>query len=144
MNIPDMTRIVKEHGCTVVPLEINPSTFNIISWEAFEKVITPKTKAVVFTHLFGVHMELDPYAEYLRKRGIDVIEDGAQGFWGHDLFNGNPNATLTMFSFGFIKIQTSIKGAVNIIRDHDLYSKMDAINQTYPVVSKNELWKQGI
>jgi len=104
MNIPDMTRIATENGLKIVPLEINPSTFNIISFEAFEKVITPKTKAVVFAHLFGVHIDLDPYAGYLRKRGIDVIEDCAQGFWGADVFNGNPQSTITMFSFGFIKI----------------------------------------
>lgn len=48
--------------------------------------------------------------------------------------NGTDGATLTMFSFGAIKIQTCIYGGIGVIRDDEkLYNDMKAIQDTYPL-----------
>lgn len=57
--------------------EVNPHTFNITA-ENIEKVITPRTKAVVPVHLYGQCADMEPIMKVARKYGIYVIEDTAQ------------------------------------------------------------------
>lgn len=62
-----------------------------------------------------------------------MIEDVAESFVGPQ-WNGTPGATLTIFSFGAIKIQTCIYGGVGVIRDDEaLYESMKAIQDGYPL-----------
>jgi len=60
-----------------VLVEVNPKTFTIDP-VAFEKAITPKTKAVVPVHLFGQCAEMDKITAIAKKHNIFVIEDTAQ------------------------------------------------------------------
>lgn len=67
----------------------------------------------------------------MKERNIDVIEDVAESFIGPQ-WNGTPGVTLTMFSFGAIKIQTCVYGGVGVIRDDEaLFNKMKAIQDSY-------------
>jgi hypothetical protein len=89
---------------------------------------------MLFTYLFGVKFDITPIIPFLREKGIDIIEDVAESFTGPKNFNGTNGATLTMFSFGAIKIQTCVYGGVGVIRDDDkLYTEMKAIQETYPL-----------
>jgi dTDP-4-amino-4,6-dideoxygalactose transaminase len=63
---------------------------------------------MLFTYLFGVKFDITPIIPFLREKGIDIIEDVAESFTGPKNFNGTNGATLTMFSFGAIKIQTCV------------------------------------
>jgi perosamine synthetase len=72
---------------------------------------------MLFTYLFGVRYDISPIVDFCRERGVDILEDCAQSFVGTEKFNGSPGATLTMFSFGAIKIQTTIYGGIAVIRD---------------------------
>jgi dTDP-4-amino-4,6-dideoxygalactose transaminase len=74
---------------------------------------------MLFTYLFGVKFDITPIIPFLRDKGIDIIEDVAESFTGPKSFNGTNGATLTMFSFGSIKIQTCVYGGVGVIRDDD-------------------------
>jgi dTDP-4-amino-4,6-dideoxygalactose transaminase len=62
---------------------------------------------VLFAYLFGIRYDIDEVAKYFKEREIDVLEDVAESFEGPARFNGNENSTLTMFSLGMIKIQTT-------------------------------------
>lgn len=61
--------------------------------------------------------DITPIVDYCKERNIDILEDCAQSFCGADKFNGHPAATVTMFSFGAIKIQTAVYGGIAVIRD---------------------------
>ena len=63
-----------------------------------------QTKAILFAYLFGVRYDLSPIAEFAKERNIDILEDVAQSFSGIEMFNGSRYATLSMFSFGAIKV----------------------------------------
>jgi dTDP-4-amino-4,6-dideoxygalactose transaminase len=76
--------------------------------------------------------DIEKYAEILKEKNIDIIEDVAQSFQGPEKFNGTPNAVLTMFSLGNIKIQTCFFGGISVVRDHKLYDEMYKIQETYP------------
>ena len=58
----------------------------------------------MFAYLFGIRYDITDIAKELRDKNIDVLEDCAQSFCGAKRFTGNKNATMTMFSFGLIKI----------------------------------------
>ncbi|WP_252723720.1 DegT/DnrJ/EryC1/StrS family aminotransferase [Winogradskyella psychrotolerans] len=62
---------------TPVLVDVNPVTFNI-DVAAIEKAITPKTKAIVPVHLFGLPAEMDAIMELAKAHNLYVIEDNAQ------------------------------------------------------------------
>jgi dTDP-4-amino-4,6-dideoxygalactose transaminase len=63
---------------TPVLVDVDPVTFNI-DVEAVKKAITPKTKAIVPVHLFGLAADMDPIMDLAREHNLFVIEDNAQG-----------------------------------------------------------------
>jgi dTDP-4-amino-4,6-dideoxygalactose transaminase len=64
-------------GATPVFVDIEPTTFNIDP-EKIEAAITPKTRAIMPVHLFGLPADLDPILALAKKRKLLVIEDAAQ------------------------------------------------------------------
>jgi dTDP-4-amino-4,6-dideoxygalactose transaminase len=64
-------------GARPVLVDIDPETFNI-SPAGVARAITPKTKAILPVHLFGLSADLDPILEEASRAGIPVIEDAAQ------------------------------------------------------------------
>lgn len=63
---------------TPVLVDVDPVDFNI-DIEALKKAITPKTKAIVPVHLFGLPANMDAIMEIAKEHDIFVIEDNAQG-----------------------------------------------------------------
>ena len=65
-------------GAKVVFCDIDIDTFNI-SVAQLQKLITPKTKAIMPVHLFGLAADMAPIMELARSHGIYVVEDAACG-----------------------------------------------------------------
>lgn len=65
-------------GLTPVLVDVDPITFNI-DVAAIEKAITPKTKAIVPVHLFGLAAPMEEIMALAEKHNLYVIEDNAQG-----------------------------------------------------------------
>ncbi len=57
--------------------DVDPLTYNL-SAEDLERRVTPRTKAVVVVHLFGLPADMDPIMEMAEEHGLYVIEDCAQ------------------------------------------------------------------
>ena len=64
-------------GATPVVADIDRDSGNLTA-ETIEKVITPRTKAIIVVHLAGWPCEMDSILELARRHGIAVIEDCAQ------------------------------------------------------------------
>jgi len=58
-------------------VDIDPATYNI-NPSLMEAVITPRTRAILPVHLFGLPADLDPILEIAKARELVVIEDAAQ------------------------------------------------------------------
>ena len=63
---------------TPVLVDVDPVTFNI-DVAAIKKAITPRTKAIVPVHLFGLAANMDEIMDLAKAHDLYVIEDNAQG-----------------------------------------------------------------
>ncbi len=68
--------IARLHARTVF-VDIDPVTFNLDP-RKLEEAITPRTKAIIPVHLFGLCANMDAILSIASKRGIPVVEDAAQ------------------------------------------------------------------
>src|SRR3979411_1940662 len=64
-------------GATPVLVDIDPATCNMDPSQA-AAAMTPRTKAIMPVHLFGLGADMDPLMEAANRAGIPVIEDAAQ------------------------------------------------------------------
>jgi dTDP-4-amino-4,6-dideoxygalactose transaminase len=64
-------------GATPIFADIDPVTYNLDPKSVAQR-ITPRTRALIPVHLFGLAAEMQPLMETARSRGIAVIEDAAQ------------------------------------------------------------------
>jgi dTDP-4-amino-4,6-dideoxygalactose transaminase len=68
---------VSRVGAKPVLVDIDPATFNIDPAQAVA-AITPRTKAIMPVHLYGLAAEMGPVMAAADRAGIAVIEDAAQ------------------------------------------------------------------
>ena len=64
--------------CGAVPVFVEPDEYYQLDAAAIEKAVTPKTKAVIVTHLYGQATRMDPIMDACKKLGLDLFEDCAQ------------------------------------------------------------------
>jgi dTDP-4-amino-4,6-dideoxygalactose transaminase len=79
--ITDMGAITPIIYQTAIPIfcDVDPLTYNVTA-EAIAKKITPRTKAIIVTHLFGNPCDMDSIMALANDHKIPVIEDCAQAF----------------------------------------------------------------
>jgi len=64
-------------GAQPVYVDIDDRTFNLDA-KGVERAITPRTKAIMPVHLYGLPADLDPLLEISRRHKLPLIEDAAQ------------------------------------------------------------------
>ncbi|MFZ5480436.1 MAG: DegT/DnrJ/EryC1/StrS family aminotransferase [Myxococcota bacterium] len=91
---------------------------HVLDPEAFEKAITPKTKAVIPTHLYGTPCDMDAIRSVAKKHGVKVIEDCAQSTGAR--YKGVRVGNLgdaAYYTFGLTKNITTLSGAMITTND---------------------------
>lgn len=64
-------------GARPVLVDIDPATFNLVP-DLVEAAVTPRTKAMIPVHLFGLAADMDPLLDIASRKHIAVVEDAAQ------------------------------------------------------------------
>ena len=109
-------------GATVVFCDVEADTLGV-DVASVESMITPRTKAVMAVHYAGlVPRDLDAVHALAQRYGLRVIEDAAHAFGtkAGDRPVGS-FGDLTCFSFGPVKIITSLEGGAIITgREEDV------------------------
>lgn len=86
-------------GARPVFIDVDPATLMIDASRVAE-AITPRTRAIIPVHLFGLCADMDPIAELAAARGIPIIEDAAQAIGA--TYRGRPAGALgTVACFSF-------------------------------------------
>ena len=89
---------------------------------AIEKVITPRTRAVMLVHMCGSMAQIDEIADLCKKHNLLLIEDTAQAIGA--TFRGRALGTfgkIAVFSFDFFKIITAGEGGAILTDDQSVY-----------------------
>jgi len=127
--IPDFTMIATAFavcytGATPVFVDADPNTWNIDVAKIEEK-ITPRTKAIVPVHLFGLMCDMDAINAIAQKHGLMVLEDAAEAHGAE--YKGSRAGScsnLAAFSFFANKNITTGEGGMVVTNDEDLYNRL--------------------
>lgn len=108
---------LKRIGATPVFADIDPKTL-CLSPDAAEKLITPRTKAIVPVHVYGHPCDVEGFARLGKKYGIKIIYDAAHAF-GVKLYGKSIAAygDMSMFSFHPTKLFHSCEGGLLVFKD---------------------------
>ena len=116
-------------GATIVFAEVEPDTFSI-STRTVEKLITPRTKAIVAVNYGGHPSVTDELVALAAKHNIVIIEDNAHGLFASD--EGIPlgtKAALSTLSFHETKNITCGEGGALVINDPSLIERAEIIRE---------------
>jgi len=127
--VPAFTWVTSAHcaeyvGARPVFVDVNPTTFNLDP-DAVEAAITPKTKAIVAVHLFGLAAPLEEILSLARRHRISVIEDAACAVGTS--YRGHPVGALGdigCFSFHPRKVITTGEGGIVLTNSRELANKI--------------------
>ena len=86
-------------GAVPVLVDSDPSTWNM-DVSQIEARITPKTRAIMVVHIYGVPVDMDKVLEIARRHDLRIIEDAAEQHGQH--YRGRPVGSfgdISCFSF---------------------------------------------
>jgi len=123
-------------GARPVFVDIDPTTFNLDP-AAVTRALTPRTKAIMPVHLFGLSADLDPLLDEASRSGVPVVEDAAQsiGATYHartvgtcgtvGCFSFFPSKNLGAFGDAGLLVTNSAKVArrARVLREHGMEPK---------------------
>jgi dTDP-4-amino-4,6-dideoxygalactose transaminase len=115
--VPEIARVA---GLKPVFADVDPESFTL-SPQAVERAITPRTRAVLPTHLYGMSCDMDPILDVARRHSLKVIEDCAHSLGA--TYNGRMVGTLgdaSFFSFQAFKPLNTYGGGLAWMRDADV------------------------
>lgn len=116
-------------GARPVFADIRPDTLNLDETQ-LERLITPRTRAIVVVHYAGVGCEMEAILEIARRHGVAVVEDNAHGLFG--AYKGKPLGTfgcLAALSFHETKNITCGEGGALIINDPQYIERAEIIRE---------------
>ena len=137
--IPEMARSC---GLRPVFVDIDPLTFNMDP-EKIKAVLTPRTRAIVPTHLYGQPCDMTRIMSAARKHNLIVIEDCAHALGA--TYNGARTGTFgdaAFFSFQMLKGLNAYGGGMAITNDAGLAGKIRAEAESEPWPTALEVKKR--
>jgi perosamine synthetase len=99
-----------------------------LSAAAVTRAVTPRTRAILLVHQFGIPADMDAIMAVAREHSLRVIEDCAQA-WGAS-YKGRPVGTMGdvgVFSFNVNKTVQSGEGGLCVTNDSDLAYRLQLI-----------------
>lgn len=127
--VPDTTFIASANaviltGATPVFAEVNDYNYQIDIAQC-EKLITPRTKAIMPVHLYGMTADMDAIMVFAKKHSLKVIEDAAQAIGvKYREQHAGTFGDVGCFSFFADKTITTGEGGYVVCREKQIYEKL--------------------
>lgn len=122
-TFPATSNMVEAVGARPVVVDIDPDTFNM-RIDALEAAISPRTKAIMPVHLFGLCADMGPILELAFEHDLTVVEDAACALgarWtplgGRSSFPVGQGSRMACLSFHPRKIITTGEGGMVVTND---------------------------
>jgi dTDP-4-amino-4,6-dideoxygalactose transaminase len=116
-------------GAHPVFIDIRPDTLNLDE-ALLERLITPRTKAIVLVHYAGIGCEMDATLAIAQEHNVAIVEDNAHGLFGR--YKGKFLGTFGMFaaqSFHETKNFTCGEGGALLINDPQYVEHAEIIRE---------------
>jgi dTDP-4-amino-4,6-dideoxygalactose transaminase len=116
-------------GATPIFIDIRPDTLNLDE-ELLERLISPRTKAILPVHYAGVGCEMDAILEIALEHHVPVVEDNAHGLFGK--YKGKYLGTfgcLATQSFHETKNITCGEGGALLINDPHFIERAEILRE---------------
>jgi perosamine synthetase len=110
-------------GGIPVLVDSDPDTWNMCV-DQIEGKITPKTKAIMVVHIYGLPVDMDPVLDIAKRYNLKLIEDAAE--MHGQTYNGKPCGSfgnISIFSFYPNKHITTGEGGMIVTDDEELAEK---------------------
>lgn len=120
-----MARAVVASGNCPVFADIDLADYNM-DVSALKRALTPRTRAVVATHMYGYPTNVDAIRAAVGDERVIIVEDSALSL--HTLSPGGSKlrGDLGLYSLGSGKPISTFKGGVLVTNSSDLYEKIKA------------------
>lgn len=118
-------------GGTPVLVDSDPTTWNI-DVTKIEAKITPKTKAIMVVHIYGLPVDMDPILALAKKYKLKVIEDAAE--MHGQTYKSHPCGSfgdISIFSFYPNKHITTGEGGMIVTNDPALAEASRSLRNLY-------------
>jgi perosamine synthetase len=128
---------IRYEGATPVFVDIEPITLNMDP-QRIEDAITPRTKAILAVHTFGIPAEMSSILEIARRHDLLVIEDACEALGAESLgrkigsigiagvFAFYPNKQITTGEGGMVVTEDDkLAARIRALRNHGRYQSDD-------------------
>jgi perosamine synthetase len=120
--VPDLTFVatanaVRYVGATPVLADAEPERYGLDP-AVLPQLVTPRTRAIIVVHLFGLPVLMEPILAFAAKHGLYVVEDATESLGSAE--GGRASGTwgdIGCFSFNGNKIITSGGGGMIVARN---------------------------
>ncbi|QZY54299.1 LegC family aminotransferase [Crassaminicella profunda] len=129
---------IKYVGAEPVFVDVCRDTY-VMDVDKIEKMITPKTKAILPVHIYGHPVDMDKVMEIAKKHNLYVIEDATESLGS--LYKGKAVGTIGhigCFSFNGNKLITTGGGGMLVSNDEKFAEKAKFLSTQTKVVEENK------
>lgn len=111
---------LKRIGANPIFADIDPETL-CLDPAKVEKLITPRTKAIVPVHVYGNTCDVEGFEKLREKYGVKIIYDAAHAFGVKDILS---YGDMSMFSFHPTKLFHSCEGGLLVFKEAAVQQKL--------------------
>jgi dTDP-4-amino-4,6-dideoxygalactose transaminase len=137
-----MPELARAAGLKVVFADVDTRTFTLDP-ESLAKAITPNTRAVVPTHLYGLPCDMGPILSLARQHRLVVIEDCAHALgatWQGQTVGSIGDAAI--FSFQLLKPLNTYGGGMAVTSDPAIAARVRALAEAERWPTEDEVMKR--
>lgn len=130
-------------GLTPVFADVDYSTGNLDA-QAVEAAITPRTRAILGVHVYGVPCCDEALRRVARAHGLPIIYDAAHAFGVRE--NGKSillNGDLSTLSFHATKVFNTIEGGAVVCKTKEMKQRLDAL-RNFGITGETTFSEAGI
>lgn len=139
LTIADMVNSIHTLGLKPVFVDIELDTL-CIDPEQLKKAITPRSKAVLITYIFGIVPDITKIKKIAQEHGLKVIEDCSQCFDAS--YNGQKIGTFgdaAFFSLTNFKVCSSLFGGMIVTNNEEMANRLDNFRNNNLLPAQNSM-----
>lgn len=137
--------VIVHLGATPVLVDVMPDSW-CLDPDKVKAAITPRTKAIIATHLYGNLCDMDALLDIGQRHGVPIIEDAAEALgsaWGDR--KAGSRGLFGTYSFHGTKTMTTGEGGMFVTSDPELNHKVLTLNNHGRVPGEtHQFWSQVV